>query len=315
MLNAKELRNGFRSIQAGIESLVKNKLVVTTLGAIFLVVGFYVRLHPSTFREFKDGLGALCDALVIAAFLSLAVDPILKRELVTDAAKDVFSYAFGYSLPQELRSFVNDLILKTKIVRRRCHLKWKIEPKDDDAKKVRVILEASFFVVNFSDEGLKYQHKVFSWKEDSSDPGCVMEMYCECRDPKDKPKYKEVYRKKQLSGLTLGADSFIRGDEIELGRHTEEDQYRVGAVYYAEAERSGLDQFSILEPTMEIEVTITVNDKLRGLVFSVVPDLSEDKGIENYVLPQRDTKSNQLQHTWQLNRVFVPNERVLIRWK
>jgi hypothetical protein len=309
MFGFEEIQDVFRRIPGRIRWLLRSDLVVTAVGAIFLAGGVYVR-HSTKMGDFKEGLGALCDALVIAAFLRLAVDPIMKRELVKGAAQDVFYYAFGYSLPPELRSFVNDLVLKTKIVRRRCHLNWHIVPKDGDAKKVQVILDASFFIVNFSDEDLTYQHKVFSWKENVEDVGCVQAMFCECKNPRHKG-----YRNEKKEGLTPGNDNFIKGDEIALEHHTEEGEYRVGALYYAEAEWPGLDQFSIMEPTMEIDVTVTVDDSLGDLVFSVVPDLSEKKDSENYKYPERDKKSKRLQCTWDLNRVFVPNERILIRWK
>ncbi|HEY0794377.1 MAG TPA: hypothetical protein VGD64_01220 [Acidisarcina sp.] len=304
-----ELRTKLKRLPKNLQRLFATDPVAAAVGIGFLMAGVYIR-HLNKLGSFKDGLGAMCDALVIAAILKLTVDPVLKRELAKDAAKDVFLYAFGYSLPPKLREFVNDLVLETKIVRRQCHLKWHIAPKSGDPTRVEVYLDASFFIMNFSGSDLPYQHRVFSWKENSEDVGCVKALFCEAKGSNH-----STYRKEKPDELTPGLDGFILGDKIHLAAHTEEDQFRIGAVYYAEAEHPGLDQFTIVEPTMEIDVTVTVDDELSDLVFSVVPDPTEKKDSENYVYPERQKSSNKLEYTWSLKRVFVPNERVLIRWK
>jgi hypothetical protein len=282
---------------------------ILLLGLLSFAAGMYVRKAP-WLSEWKDVLGAACDALLIAAFLSLAVDPILKKELVTDAAKDIFWYAFGYSLPEEMRRFMNELMMRTKIVRRGCELNWEIAPKTGVTNKLDINLEASFNIVNFSDEDLVYQHKVFSWKENVDDVGCVKAIYCNCSDGKG-----TRYRKDSPETLEQDEEGFIAGEPIRLGRHSKPDMYRIGAVYYTDAELPGLDQFSIMEATTDIQVVVTVADSLAHLVFSVVPDLSGSRASENYRIPTRDPKTNRLQCSWKLDRVFVQNERVLIRWK
>ena len=285
-----------------------NDLVVAVVGLSCLFGGVFIR-HAHWPGGFNDGLGALCDALVIAAILKLTVDPILKRELERNAAEDVFSYIFGYSLPPQLRLFVNDLILETKIARSQCRLHWHIAPKSGSPTRVEVTLEASFFIINFSGSGSPYRHAVYSWKEDDQDVGCVRAMYCVAKNPK------KSYRNDTPEALTMDPDGFIRGTRIVLPAHTKDDEYNVGAVYYSEAGSPGLDQFTIMEPTLEIEARVTIDDKLQGLVFSLTPDLSESKEVENYVPLERHPESKLLEYTWTLERVFVPNETVMIRWK
>ena len=287
---------------------VQNKRVLA-LGLVFLAAGIYIRwaTWPGKWGEL---LGASCDALLIAAFLSVAVDPILKRELVTDASQDIFLYAFGYSLPEELRTFMNNLLVKTKFVRRGCHLKWHLAPTPENSGKVAVNLDASFYIVNFSDEDVDYQHKVFSWKESPEDVGCVRKMYCVCSDPAD-----AGYSTEQEKGLVSDADGLIAGKKIKLVHQAKRDRYQMGAVYYAEAGSTGLDQFTITETTTDIQVTVVVDSGLSHLVFSVVPDPSGTNQSENYKLPTRDQETHELRCTWTLDRVFVQNERVLIRWK
>ncbi len=309
MYTFEELGSRFRSLPRAVQRVFAMDIVAAAVGIGCLVAGVFIR-HSTKVGDYKDGLGALCDALVIAAILKLTVDPILKRELAKDAAKDVFLYAFGYSLPGQLRSFVNDLVLETKIVRRQCNLHWQISPKDGDPKRVEVVLDASFYVTNYSGSGLPYQHKVYSWKEDPEDPGCVRAMYCRA---KSHPK--KSYHKEKPNELVQGEDGYIRGERVELPPHTKEDEFRMGAVYYTEGARPGLDQFNIMEPTMEITVTVTVDDQLGNLTFSVTPDLSDSRESDNYILPERSPETRKLECSWTLGRVFVTNERVLIRWK
>lgn len=300
----------FPELQERIRAIRLPSKRIVALGLLSLLAGIYVRNHAAQLGEWKDALAAACDALLIAAFLSIAVDPVLKRELVTDAAKDIFWYAFGYSLPDELRAFMNNLLLKSKVVRRDCRLRWHFEPTPDQSGKVQVNLDASFAIVNFSDEDVDYQHKVFAWKENEDDVAAIRAMYCTCSDPEG-----SHYSNEDPKGLASGKDGFIVGQPIKLVRRTKRDRYRVGAIYYTEGQQPGLDQFSIVETTMEIEVIAVVHESLRHLAFSVVPDLSGKRDSENFIAPTWNPITKKFQCSWTLDRVFVQNERVLIRWR
>ena len=264
------------------------------MGIGFLLAGFFVR-NSTRLGEFKDGLGALCDAIVIAAILKLFVDPILKRELTRETAQDVFHYAFGYLLPEKLKVHVQQLVIETQTVRRNCRLEWHISQKASDKNRVEVLLTVRFTVLNFTSKPIRYQHVVYSWKDNEEDVGCVRALFFEPNGAQNRP-----YRLYDPNGLTPDQEKLIKGSKVTLAPNAPEDHNGFGALYFAETDRYGIDQFSIREATLDIEVVVTVDDDLDDLDFSVIPDPSSTSVTGVYQMPQRDphTKSCRLPGGW-----------------
>lgn len=287
-------------------------ITALVVGILSMVAGIFVRHieQTSRFAEYKEGIGALCDALVIAAILKLFVDPILKREAARENAQDVFRYAFGYTLPDKLKRFVQDLVLESRIVRRNCQLRWHITEKANDPQRVEVNLTVTFFVTNFTNKKLLYRHEVYAWKDNEDDVACVRSMFFEPRGSKN-----QGYNESNNKGLRPGRDGFIRGKNVLLAPDAPKEHNSFGVVYYAETNRFGIDQFSIREPTLEIDVSLEVDDRLGELDFSVIPDSTSSSKTDEYKAPWRDPSSKKLTAQWKLDKVFVANEKVVLRWK
>jgi hypothetical protein len=279
------------------------------LGIGFLVAGFIVR-DSTRLQEYKDGLGALCDAMVIAAILKLFVDPILKRELTRETAKDVFHYAFGYTLPDKLKDYVQHLVVDTRTIRRNCRLEWHIRPKASNNRRVEVLLTTTFTVLNFTSKPIKYRHEVYSWKDNEEDVGCVRKLFFDPHGSRS-----SAYEFEDIRGLRPDGDGLVKGNRVTLDPSAPEHHNMFGALYFAETDRYGIDQFSIREHTLEIEVLVTVDSELEDLDFSVIPDPSSGSATGDYKTPHLNPETNKLEASWRLNKVFVANEKVVLRWK
>ncbi|MES2223207.1 MAG: hypothetical protein V4587_19835 [Acidobacteriota bacterium] len=288
--------------------LIKTKWLLSLLAAIFLAGGICARYLISHNQPLKEAAGALFDALFIATFLAIAVDPILKQLFFREATKDIFSFIYGYSLPPELRSFVNDVILKETVIRRQCCLKWTIQSIRDNADKVALLLDASFSVENFTNENRKYEHKVVAWSDSPTDVGSVEDLYCQ-----DQVTHKQQYHIKK-GDFKVDAEGYIHGKEINLPPKGTNSAplYRMGAHYYSESGASGLDQFTFFETTVDVEVVVTVDDGLQELMFSISPQL---EGVPDKIKPELDGASGTYRCCWAFKKVFVQNETIVIRWQ
>lgn len=66
----------------------------------------------------------------------------------------------------------------------------------------------------------------------------------------------------------------------------------------------------------KIEVVAVVHESLKDPTFSVVPDPSPaDATARTSSPPVWNRAAKEFQCSWTLDRVFVQNERVLIRWR
>jgi hypothetical protein len=77
-----------------------------------LAVSRFVRPYYST--HFLDDLVV---ALVIAAILTMTVDPFVKQRLYREATRDIFHHMLGFSLPAVIRERLQNTVETTKIYR------------------------------------------------------------------------------------------------------------------------------------------------------------------------------------------------------
>jgi hypothetical protein len=71
------------------------------------------------------------DALMIAGILALVVDPLLKRDLLTEASRGAFFHILGFDHHPQVKDKLKDIVYGTKLLRTKLHSTVTIEPKDD----------------------------------------------------------------------------------------------------------------------------------------------------------------------------------------
>jgi hypothetical protein len=262
----------------------------------------------------RGSISAMLDAIFIASFLAIAVDPVLKKGLLKEGVRNIFRYLYGYSLPSQMQEFYEETIVGTKFFRTDCELHWTVSPIVPDQGLVECRLHASFGVLNFIHEEQDYTHEVFAVNSTPGAKDYVEIMYC-----KDLETRAFVYHKDKDNLQTKGGDKSDRdnkiGDEVNLPPRSphERSHYRFGVHYYAEALwPNGLDQFIIKEVTSSIDVIITVDATLKDCYFDVMPSPPDDAGRKK---PTYDPMAKELRCTWRFARLFVPNEVLVVRWQ
>lgn len=71
------------------------------------------------------------DALLIAGILTLGVDPLLKRDLLRDAAQGIFFHVFGFDQHPQVKDKLREIVYDTKLLRTKLSTVLTVEPVPD----------------------------------------------------------------------------------------------------------------------------------------------------------------------------------------
>ena len=69
------------------------------------------------------------DAMLIAGILALAVDPFMKRDLLTEASRGIFVHLLGFEHHPQVKDKLKQIVFETKLLRSRFNNNITIEPR------------------------------------------------------------------------------------------------------------------------------------------------------------------------------------------
>jgi hypothetical protein len=73
---------------------------------------------------------SVCEALLIAGILTLAVDPLVKRDLLREASQGIFVHLLGFEHHPQVKDKLKDIVYGTKILRTKLHNTMTVEEED-----------------------------------------------------------------------------------------------------------------------------------------------------------------------------------------
>ncbi len=71
------------------------------------------------------------DAVLIAGILALAVDPLLKRDLLVQASRGIFVHLLGFEHHPQVKEKLKRIVFETKILRTQCHMVLTVQPRKE----------------------------------------------------------------------------------------------------------------------------------------------------------------------------------------
>jgi hypothetical protein len=96
--------------------------------ALLMIVAAIALMHFFPANRFASSAG---DALMIAGILALVVDPLLKRDLLTEASRGIFFHILGFDHHPQVKDKLKEIVYGTKLLRTKLHNTVTVEPKDD----------------------------------------------------------------------------------------------------------------------------------------------------------------------------------------
>ncbi len=97
------------------------------------------------------------DAVFIAGVLALGVDPLLKRDLLTEASRGIFFHILGFEHDPQVKDKLRDIVYGTKLLRRKLHTKLTIEPTHDG---FWITVEYESEIVNSTNNPVSYEPSI-----------------------------------------------------------------------------------------------------------------------------------------------------------
>lgn len=106
-----------------------------------LVLGIIGYLFVTVPQEENKWHGLL-EAIFIAAFLTVTVDPFVKGRLLKEASQDIFHHLIGVDLPIQMRERLKEYIFGLKYYREKMTLEIAAEREEDGKLRIHVTIDA-----------------------------------------------------------------------------------------------------------------------------------------------------------------------------
>ena len=228
----------------------------------------------------------LSSALIVAGVLGVTVDTFLKKEL----ARDVFTTAFNYVLPKELKDEVRRII-EYKFLCIESNTIIKLTPIQNDLMRVNMSHERLF--ENISDHGAQFM-ATFALDEWGFDSHSAIE---ECRlifsDGREEP---------------LEDDLDYKDRRDALGRKTKEVTVDSGAKV-----RVVTKGFEIHRRNSEVHISFS-HPSVKPSVVIELPEDQCDHLCSFVSIPDRRITKSEINLRYQLDGNQFPGQHIRVRW-
>ncbi len=131
----------------------ERNFVTVLLSLLAAAVGIGL-MYWSTSPEFLHALG---EALFIAGFIALVVDPFVKQRLLREASKDIFHHLLGFGLPAEIKERLKRIVADTELYRQNMKTTCSFSYV---ANEVLIDVEQEFEVVNPTTIRIPFRHEL-----------------------------------------------------------------------------------------------------------------------------------------------------------
>ena len=222
------------------------------------------------------------EAVFISGFLTLAVDPFLKRRLLREASTDIFHHLLGFDLPIEIREKLKDFLLETRLYRKNVLLEVKAVRVPDGSVRLTWSMHAD--VVAAAESKFK-QHLSF----EEAERGEILEASI---TSSSHPELNYTQRSPQLSPeANEPLVSAWSGKEIKLKKG---DEIHSFVKFATSGQATGFSVVNfgtaVINPRVRVEAT---DGRL-----SVFASSSDQRNGDEYIY----------------RKVFVPSDHIQIRW-
>lgn len=100
---------------------------------IWMFAALLIATGIAMIRYWPDNhvISTAADAFLIAGLLALGVDPLIKRDLLTEASRGIFVHLLGFEHHPQVKDKLKQIVFETKLIRTRLSNTVTVEPRDD----------------------------------------------------------------------------------------------------------------------------------------------------------------------------------------
>jgi hypothetical protein len=253
-------------------------LAITSIGFLLTLLSRSVRL-AAPWDALTEFIGKFGEAVLIAGILAFALDRFLKRELLADAARGLFVHMLGFDQHPAVKTRLAAITFNTKLFISKKGIICILERTADGKVKLQVRMD--WTIQNPTAERLPYPYGLAFERVERPAEASVT-MICagadQLQNTQEDPKEPGVWR--------LGGETEIPPDSSR----------EFTAAYTIILPDDFYHDFATATPVMDTTLTVEAPEDLRVEVS------------------RGHTDANIAAHSWRYANLFMPGERITLRW-
>lgn len=224
----------------------------------------------------------LSDAFFITGFLTLAVDPLLRRRLLKEATTDIFHHLLGFDLPVEIRESLKDFVFRNRYYRENVIIDVHAETASDGMVDITWTMRADVVAVAATEY---QQHASF---EEAEQGRVLQASVTSTSRPQLKyevttPSLEPVKNEPMVSGWFGKKMKLKKGDELQTFLK-----------YVTRGRQTDFSTMNFASSTINPRIRVTSSDDLE-----IYASQADQRTGNEYIY----------------RKVFVPSDHVQIRWR
>ena len=222
------------------------------------------------------------EAVLIAGILALVVDPILKRDLLTEASRGIFIHLLGFEHHPQVKDKLKEMIFETKLLRSHLQMVLTVEPSGD---AFWVTVEYDNDIINPTNIPVPYEPSV-EW--DMSHKPQIPRMAFTSSDGSVKWTAKDIELKESELGVQIA-----KPHKVSCKPNSTGVTYRVSGTYRILCKHGYIITY-MGRPTLKTKVRVKMSDEYE------VSATKADVQTDNY---------------WEYNNILMRGDHITVRWR
>jgi len=299
------MKEAFKAIRLWIKN---NPYVVMSMVAIGILATaeqrFFYDVHP----HWQIFLKEIAFAGLIASVFGLTIERYQREEFVKlvnkereDLKRDIFLYAYGHTVPEQIREEIKERILKTPFHREDLRIEWEFDAVTDKPGYVKLQKRISYVQKNNTPQVQEVPFK-FTQITASEKDAMVSTVF-------------DVLKMQDKDGLkTVKASDMKNEPTGEPLVRTLVHAYKIGPfdsaeVFYALTEQRRLHADDMYSPSLPVVGTTTVTVRVNEPL-----DLELSAACKGRVLATRPEHNPPRRYCWELREGLLPFQGIALSW-
>jgi hypothetical protein len=283
-------------------------LIMAGILALGLTQRSFFSIHP----HWQLFLEELAFASIIASIFGLTVDKYQREEFKNlverergDLKRDIFAYAYGHTLHNQIRNEINERVFKCPFLREDLVIEWDFRP-DDQNDHVTLEKRVSWRMTNNTKETQEY---VFTFTQiTASEKESLRQNEFRCLEFRpqnpDGEEEKQVFSLKEMNVLSTN-DPHVRS----ITKQLELKAYQSAHVFYHVLERRPIFSDDTYAPSHPLVGTIKVQIRVADPL-----NLDVSASCKATPLPAQAGHLPPNRYTWALAEGLLPHQSIAFSW-
>jgi hypothetical protein len=283
-------------------------LILSALGLGILLVtekAFFYNQHP----HWQTFLKEFAFALIISSIFGATIEKYQREEFVKlvnsereGLKQDIFLYAYGHAIPEQIRDEIRESILKAPCYREHLRIEWEFSEIPENAELLKVEKKYTYVLKNNTPQVQKYPFRFVQIT--ASEKEALTETKFECLKVREEGKTQEFNQAGMNQERPPGephTHKFFKDLEVQAGKSLE--------IYYAVTERRRRYADDMYGPSQPVVGRTTVIMRVQHPLKLELSASCKAKTLASG--PDHDPPRR---YSWYLDEGLIPFQGIAVSW-